>query len=78
MRAVFYCHSNNIIHRDLKPENILLSKRIPPGTEGEPELKLIDFGASIIRKKDMDIRDQQGTIYYIAPEVHREEAYDDR
>lgn len=40
--AVNHCHKNGIIHRDIKLENVMLGKN--------NELKLIDFGLSIIQK----------------------------
>jgi calcium-dependent protein kinase len=64
LQAISYCHSMNVIHRDLKPENILIDK------EMNNELKIIDFGASILVKdKGQKLSETHGTAYYIAPEV---------
>jgi calcium-dependent protein kinase len=62
--GVAYCHSKNIVHRDLKPQNILFNEKNPNGN-----IKLIDFGASIIMKPKSKIKSKQGTILFIAPEV---------
>ena len=66
-QAIAYCHSRGIIHRDLKPENIL----VPTGKTkiDYTLLKIIDFGASVLKKDDGKISFRFGTPYYIAPEV---------
>jgi calcium-dependent protein kinase len=66
-QAIAYCHSRGIIHRDLKPENIL----VPTGKSkiDYTLLKIIDFGASVLKKDDGKISFRFGTPYYIAPEV---------
>ena len=65
-QAIAFCHSRGIIHRDLKPENIL----IPTGKNVDYTLlKIIDFGASVLKKDDGKITFRFGTPYYIAPEV---------
>jgi serine/threonine protein kinase len=43
--ALVYMHSKSIVHRDLKPENLLL-RRVPKGSSGAVEIKIIDFGLS--------------------------------
>ena len=70
LQAITYCHSRGIIHRDLKPENIL----IPTGSSkiDYTLLKIIDFGASVLKKDDGKISFRFGTPYYIAPEVLQE------
>jgi len=62
LRAVLFLHSSNIIHRDLKPENILFSN-----TEDFTSVKLIDFGLSVLGKKNEKYR--VGSPYYMAPEM---------
>ena len=70
LQAITYCHSRGIIHRDLKPENIL----IPTGSSkiDYTLLKIIDLGASVLKKDDGKISFRFGTPYYIAPEVLQE------
>jgi calcium-dependent protein kinase len=70
LQAIAYCHSRGIIHRDLKPENIL----VPTGNNkiDYTLLKIIDFGASVLKKDDGKISFRFGTPYYIAPEVLQE------
>ncbi len=55
---------NHIVHRDLKPENILLE------TNKEfDQIKIIDFGTSLVVKEGEKLDEKLGTPYYIAPEV---------
>lgn len=44
--ALNYCHSNNIVHRDIKLENFLFMSK-----DDFSDLKVIDFGLSVILKK---------------------------
>ncbi|CAK61992.1 unnamed protein product (macronuclear) [Paramecium tetraurelia] len=67
--AITYLHSLNIIHRDLKLENIL----IDPSTL---KIKLIDFGYSIQTDKELSI--QCGTHQYMAPELIKQQNYDNK
>jgi calcium-dependent protein kinase len=60
-----YCHERKIIHRDLKPENIMIDD---PKLKNF-DIKVIDFGASLIHNAREGLLDKFGTVYYIAPEV---------
>ena len=63
--VVNYCHKMKIIHRDLKPENILINKN----ENGFVQIKVCDFGTSLMFNRG-DVQDELvGSIYYIAPEV---------
>ncbi|KAI8384925.1 uncharacterized protein BYT42DRAFT_612590 [Radiomyces spectabilis] len=67
-----YLHSKNILHRDIKAANILV--------EADGQCKISDFGLS--KKNDYDeVYDQnsrmslRGSIYWMAPEVVKNEPY---
>lgn len=67
--ALELCRKNNIIHRDIKPQNIFVSKY--------GGFKLGDFGVAKVSKIN-DRADMVGTYSYMAPEVYKGNAYDDR
>jgi PAS domain S-box-containing protein len=58
-----YLHSNNIIHFDIKPENIFIINK-----ENDPQVKILDFGLSEIKKHNNQNLSAKGTLSYIAPE----------
>lgn len=64
LSCINYCHTNNIVHRDLKPENILLEQN-----KEFDQIKIIDFGTSLVLKEGEKLDEKLGTPYYIAPEV---------
>ena len=64
LSCLTYCHSKNIVHRDIKPENILLESN-----KDFNQIKVIDFGISVVKEPDAMIKESIGTPYYIAPEV---------
>ncbi|KAG5383861.1 hypothetical protein IGI04_035331 [Brassica rapa subsp. trilocularis] len=71
VNAVQICHSMNVLHRDVKPENFLFSS----DDEESSKLKAIDFGCSVYIKEGVELKEKVGSLYYIAPEVLREESY---
>ena len=65
--AILFLHSNGYAHRDIKPENILIDEN--------NNIKLCDFGLCI------NLNEGQrttfcGTYEYIAPEILKEQPYD--
>ena len=64
LSCINYCHSNHIVHRDLKPENILLEQN-----KEFDQIKIIDFGTSLVFDEKKKLDEKLGTPYYIAPEV---------
>ena len=64
LSSINYCHQANIVHRDLKPENILLEQN-----KEFDQIKIIDFGTSLVYDPNRNLDEKLGTPYYIAPEV---------
>ena len=64
LRALLVLHSHYVAHRDLKLENWLLVKPEP-----SLDLKLCDFGFSIVLRPREVSKERVGSIYYVAPDV---------
>ncbi|KAF5276153.1 hypothetical protein FQR65_LT16471 [Abscondita terminalis] len=60
-KALKAAHDLNIVHRDIKPENVLLTKT--------GNIKLGDFGISVINGTGTEAERAIGTPKYMAPEV---------
>jgi len=78
LHALNYMHGMNIMHRDLKPENILCEKSSDVA-ETEIHVKLTDFGFAT--KYDPNGRQHTlslGSPLYMAPELCKEIAYDNK
>ena len=69
LSAVSYCHRKNIMHKDLKPENILLQHE----SLDNMNIKIIDFGLSVQYDPSERQHSAQGTPFYIAPEILRQD-----
>ncbi|KAL4511725.1 hypothetical protein ABPG72_012570 [Tetrahymena utriculariae] len=61
VEGVNYCHKMSVVHRDIKLENILLDQ--------SNNIKIIDFGFSIINGEDKKLKIFCGTPSYMAPEI---------
>jgi len=70
--GMLYIHGLGIVHRDLKPENLLYA------TEADDaDIKIADFGlARIVTEKSM-MNTACGTPGYVAPEILRNQGYDE-
>lgn len=66
--ALDYLHQRRIIHRDIKPENIIIGLN--------DQLKLTDFGWSIINPIGSRRKTLCGTIDYLSPELITLKEYD--
>jgi len=67
-------HNLNIMHRDLKPENMLCET----GHDGQIVIKLTDFGFSTHYNNNAKETLSLGSPLYMAPELCKEEAYDNK
>lgn len=81
--ALAAAHAKGIVHRDIKPANLFLVG----GLEGEPQLKVLDFGLAKIETDRLLYGDSGGltrtgstvgTVEYMSPEQARGEALDPR
>lgn len=62
--AVSHLHCHFVTHRDLKLENWLFTRPEP-----QLELRLCDFGLSVVLRPGQKATDRVGSVYYVAPEV---------
>ena len=67
-KSIYFLHKNDVIHRDIKPENILLDEN--------NNIKLCDFGWSVILKERLTRNTFCGTLEYMAPEIINNENYE--
>ena len=71
LEAINYCHQTRICHRDIKPENILINN--------SDEIKIIDLGlADIVSTNEKNLSGYKGTELYMAPEILKWKAYNEK
>ena len=70
-KALKVIHGKGVMHRDIKPNNVFLKE-----IDGEQEIKLGDFGCSILIKDNTS--EPIGTIVYCAPEIIKNLVYDEK
>ncbi|MBK7631430.1 MAG: serine/threonine protein kinase [Ignavibacteriales bacterium] len=70
--VLYYLHQSNYVYYDLKAENILVCE-----TNGNPIVKIIDLGFARHTLADYE-NNIQGTPYYLAPELLKNENHDYR
>jgi serine/threonine protein kinase len=72
LSALIAAHKRGIVHRDIKPDNLMLASIRSFETDmNEVQLKILDFGASLLLDDTSDINTAQGlmgTPYYMSPE----------
>ncbi len=72
LSALIAAHKRGIVHRDIKPDNLMLASIRSFETDmTEVQLKILDFGASLLLDDTSDINTSQGlmgTPYYMSPE----------
>ena len=76
-QALQAAHASKIIHRDLKSENIFLCDR----AEGDPQVKILDFGIARIRDKRTRLTATGaliGSPAYMSPEQAQGQEVDER
>jgi serine/threonine protein kinase len=72
LSALIAAHKRGIVHRDIKPDNLMLATVRSFETDmNEVQLKILDFGASLLMDNQSDINTAEGllgTPYYMSPE----------
>ena len=72
LSALIAAHKRGIVHRDIKPDNLMLATVRSFETDmNEVQLKILDFGASLLLADTSDINTAEGllgTPYYMSPE----------
>jgi calcium-dependent protein kinase len=69
IKGLQYLHKNGVAHRDIKPENMIFVNNT------NNQIKIIDFGVSKYffsmkePSKEITLRTQTGSLYYMAPEI---------
>ncbi|KAL4506981.1 hypothetical protein ABPG72_001402 [Tetrahymena utriculariae] len=73
-----HLHKQDIVHRDLKPENCLvksLQNSQASCFHEKFQIKIGDFGLSLINNRSSSLKSQIGTPNYMAPEIIKGDTY---
>ncbi|XP_032881088.1 ribosomal protein S6 kinase alpha-5-like [Amblyraja radiata] len=71
--AIRFMHHCGIVHRDIKPENILFADQ-----NVDAPIKIVDFGFSRVKPCDnQPLRTPCFTLQYAAPEIFKQNGYDE-
>ena len=76
--ALNFMHQKQIMHRDLKPENILVEENADDVDNEDIWIKLTDFGFATKYDPNKKQTLSLGSPLYMAPELCKEEAYDNK
>ena len=76
--ALNYMHNLSIMHRDLKPENILCEENADDLDDNDIQIKLTDFGFATKYDANKKQTLSLGSPLYMAPELCREQQYDNK
>jgi len=76
--ALNFMHQKNIMHRDLKPENILVEENADDVNNNDIYIKLTDFGFATKYDSNKKQTLSLGSPLYMAPELCKEIAYDNK
>jgi len=69
--AVDYMHKRGVVHRDIKPQNIFLESE-----DNNSAIKIGDFGSATRFHTPKSLSSRKGTPSYVAPEILKEQPYD--
>ena len=76
--ALNFMHQKQIMHRDLKPENILVEENADDVKNEDIWIKLTDFGFATKYDPNKKQTLSLGSPLYMAPELCKEQAYDNK
>lgn len=64
LQALAYLHRRDVLHRDLRPDNVLVGQ-----CNGADQVRVSDFGLSVVQTASSATTGTSGTLAYMAPEI---------